>query len=379
MPFQRRRPMIQLSSAQESLAKAIVKTPSESMQRIERARIILLSHEGCGVSVIARTLGTNRPKVDRTLNKVLEFGIEAALDDLPRSGRKCRITDDARQWIVALACRKPGELGYPHELWTHNLLACHARNNCIAAGFPELACLGKSTVTKILAASDIHPHRIKYYLERRDPEFDAKMANVLLLYKEVEIQREKGSAGGLEKTAFISYDEKHGLQAIGLTAPDLPPQPGKYSTVSRDHEYERHGTISILAGINLMNGFVHWRLEERHRSCEFIQFLKDINEYYSGMDRVKVLLDNHSAHISKKTRSYLATVPNRFDFVFTPKHASWLNIVESFFSKMTRSVLRGIRVSSKEELMQRIGQYLDDLNKSPVPFRWRYKMSEDAE
>lgn len=370
--------MVRLSREQKAQAQKIVKTPSESMQRIERARMILLSHEGKGVSEIARTLETNRPKVDRTLDKVLEFGFEAALDDLPRPGRNRQITDDARQWVVALACSKPKTLGHPHELWTHDLLARHARESCVAAGFPALARLGKSTVTKILAASDIHPHRIRYYLERRDPEFDAKMTDVLLLYKEVEILRDEGAVEGMDKIAFVSYDEKPGLQAIGLTAPDLPPQPGVHPTFSRDHEYKRLGTISILAGIDLMDGFIHWRLEDRHRSREFVQFLKDINEHYSDMDRVRILLDNHSAHISKETRSFLATVPNRFDFVFTPKHGSWLNVIESFFSKMTRSVLRGIRVSSKDELKQRIGQYLDDLNKSPVPFRWTYKMSEVA-
>ncbi|MBF0502812.1 MAG: IS630 family transposase, partial [Candidatus Riflebacteria bacterium] len=301
-----------------------MKSRTESAQKIERARMILLSCEGKGVSEIARILSTNRPKVDLTLNKVLEFGFESALADLPRSGRSRRITDDARQWITSLACQKPTQLGYPHEMWTHALLAQHARDNCCSAGYPALSNLGKSTVTKILAASDIHPHKIRYYLERRDPEFDAKMADVLVLYKEVEILREEGLAEGMDKIAVVSYDEKPGVQAIDTTAPDLPPEPGKHPCVSRDHEYKRLGTISVLAGIDLMSGYVHYRLEDRHRSCEFVQFLKAVNEHYSGVDRIRVLLDNHSAHISQETRKYLASVPNRFDFIFTPKHASWL-------------------------------------------------------
>lgn len=378
MPFQRQRPEIRLSRKQKDQAMKIVKTPSESARRIERARMILLSCEGKGVSEIARLLSTNRPKIDRTLDKVLSFGFEAALDDLPRSGRDRKITDDARQWIISLACQKPGALGYPHEMWTQDLLARHARENCRSAGYPALSNIGQSTVAKILGASDIHPHRIRYYLERRDPDHDEKMADVLCLYKEVEILRKEGETEGMEKVAFVSYDEKPGLQALDTTAPDLPPTPGKHPCISRDHEYKRLGTISLLAGIDLMSGFIHWRLEDRHRSREFVQFLKDINEHYSGVDKVRVLLDNHSAHISKETRAYLASVPNRFDFVFTPKHASWLNTIECFFSKMTRSILRGIRVSSKEELKQRIGMYLDDLNKNPVPFTWTYKMDETA-
>jgi len=378
MAFMRQRPEIRLSRKQKKQAMKIVKTRTEAAHKIERARMILLSCEGKGVSEIARILSTNRPKVERTLNKVLEFGFDSALEDLPRSGRNRRITDDARQWLTSLACQKPKQLGYPHEMWTQSLLAQHARDNCCSAGFPAFSKIGKSTVSKILAKSDIHPHKIQYYLERRDPEFDEKMSEVLFLYKEVELLREEGSADGMDKIAVVSYDEKPGVQAINTTAPDLLPEPGKHPCISRDHEYERLGTISVLAGIDLMSGFVHYRLEERHRSREFVDFLKDINKHYSAVDRIKILLDNHSAHISKETREYLASVPNRFDFTFTPKHASWLNIVECFFSKMDRSILRGIRVASKDELKQRISKYFDDLNKAPVPFRWSYKMDEIA-
>lgn len=378
MPFQRKRPNIRLTRKQKLHAQKIVKARSEAAHRIERARMILLSCQGRGVSAIARELSTNRPKVERTLNKAIELGFEAALDDLPRSGRSRRITDDARQWIVALACQKPKDLGYPQELWTHDALARHARNNCASAGFPALLKLGKSTVTKILAASDIHPHRIRYYLEKRDPDFDEKMTEVLCLYKEVELLREVGEVDGMESTAVVSYDEKPGIQAIDNTAPDLPPVPGKHPEISRDHEYKRLGTISLLAGMDLMTGFIHYRLEDRHRSREFVEFLKDLDKRYEGIDRVRILLDNHSAHISKETRKYLASVPNRFEFVFTPKHGSWLNIIECFFSKLTRAMLKGIRVSSKDELKERITKYLDDLNKSPVPFKWTFKMDEVA-
>jgi len=340
--------------------------------------MILWYSEGIGVTEIARRLATNRPRVDRTLDKTIELGFEAALDDLPRPGRNRKITDDARHWVTSLACQKPKDLGYPQELWTHAFLAEHVRKSCVAAGFPALAKASKSTMTRILAISDIRPHRIRYYLERRDPDFEAKMAEVLCLYKEVEILREDGPTEGMEKVAIVSYDEKPGVQAIANTAPDLPPVPGKHATTARDHEYKRLGTISILAGIDLISGFVHWRLEERHRSKEFVEFLKDMDKHYAKVDKVRVLLDNHSAHISKETRRYLATVPNRFEFVFTPKHGSWLNIVESFFSKMSRAMLRGIRVSSKAELMERIGKYLESLNKTPVPFKWTYKMGEVA-
>ncbi|ALX47821.1 transposase [Lentibacillus amyloliquefaciens] len=120
----------------------------------------------------------------------------------------------------------------------------------------------------------------------------------------------------------------------------MPPVPGKHPTLSRDSEYVRHRTLSLLAGIDLVTGEVIGKVEERHRSKEFVEFLKDLDEYYDPNLRIQIVLDNHSAHISRETRAYLETVPNRFEFVFTPKHGSWLNIIESFFAKMSKSFLR---------------------------------------
>jgi len=157
---------------------------------------------------------------------------------------------------------------------------------------------------------------------------------------------------------------------------DLTPSLGKYATLSRDYEYVRHGTISLLAGIDLLTGTVHYRIFDRHRSSEFIEFLKCVDSAYPKDIKIIIILDNVSVHTSKETKRYLKTVPQRFHFVFTPKHASWLNIIESLFSKMTRSMLRGIRVSSKKELKDRMSQYIDDMNETPTIFKWKYKMDK---
>lgn len=353
--------------------RKLASSRSQPKRKIHRAKTILLRVEGKTVSQIARDLGTNRPNIERTLDKCLAMGLDASLDDLPRPGRKPRIGDDARNWITSLACQKPKELGYPHELWTRELLAQHIRKNCNSGGFPVLSKISKGTVTKILLKSDLRPHKISYYLERRDPEFESKMQKVLLVYKEVEMEKKKAKRGG---KIVISYDEKPGMQAIGNTAPDLPPVTGKHSSFGRDHEYERFGTLSLLAGIDLFTGHVHATVEERHRSIEFIGFLKNLAAYYPPKKKLKLLLDNHSAHLSEETQTFLKTRPNKFEFVFTPKHASWLNIVESLFSKMARSFLRGIRVSSKAELRRRLLEYIAGLNESPKPFVWTYKMSD---
>ena len=314
----------------------------------------------------------------RCLQRAAELGVLAALDDRARTGREATITAEARTWLVGLACAKPMQFGYPHELWTTRLLAAHARDHGSSAGHSCLAHLAQGTVCKILAAHEVKPHKIRYYLERRDPEFEPKMAEVLCVYREVEMRRAAGGAGEAA-LAVVSYDEKPGIQAIGTTAPDLRPVPASHPTICRDHEYKRHGTITLMAGIDLLTGQVHALVKDRHRSREFIEFLGLLDVAYPAATVIKIILDNHSAHISKETKAWLATRPNeRFQFVFTPKHGSWLNLVEGFFAKAARSVLRHIRVSSKHELKQRIIEFIDDLNRDPVIHRWRYQIDAAA-
>jgi len=371
MPFERKRANLILTPAESEHLKTIRAARTESVTRVERARILLAYAANEPVSAIARRLGTNRPKVERCVNKALEVGALTALTDLPREGRPAKITPEARAWVTDLACQKPKDLGYSYELWTTDLLARHVRKRCASAGHSCLHKLARGTVSKILSQSSVRPHKIAYYLERRDPEFETKMPQVLYVYKEVQLWHQIGEdASAL--VAFLSFDEKPGIQAIGVTAPDLPPVAAEHPEWARDHEYVRRGTVSLMAGIDLLTGKVHGQVVDRHRSREVILFLKKVDQAYPATARIRIVLDNHSAHISKETRAYLATVPNRFEFIFTPKHGSWLNLLEGFFSKMARSMLRGIRAASKEELRQYIMKYLDEVNETPVVFRWKY-------
>jgi transposase len=305
------------------------------------------------------------------VNKALQIGPLAALEDLPGRGKPAVISAEARAWVIALACQKPKELGYSEELWTTRLLASHIRQHCTAQGHPSLQRLARGTVSKILCQSQVRPHKIAYYLERRDPDFEAKMAQVLYVYREVQILREAGQEVS-SLVAVLSYDEKPGIQVLETTAPDLPPRPGNHPAIGRDHEYIRHGTLSLLAGIDLLTGHIHGQVADRHRSREFVEFLQQVDRFYPASATIRIILDNHSAHLSKETRTYLATVPNRFDFVFTPKHGSWLNLVESFFAKLAKTLLRGIRASSKAELRERIERHLQQLNREPVVMKWTY-------
>lgn len=349
---------------------------TEPANRIQRATILLKYAMGEKITSIARQLNTTRPLVYRTIDKALAFGALQSLDDIQRSGRSRAIDDNAKNWILSTACQKPTELGYAAETWTYTQLVAHIQKHATTLGHHCLEKISRSKLHDILTEGEIKPHKIRYYLERRDPKFDEKMADVLYVYKDVEILNQ--SADIARESTTISYDEKPGIQAIKNIAAQLKPVPGEHPTISRDSEYKRLGTVSLLGGIDLHTGEVHSLVRDRHRSREFIEFLNILDEKYPDDWIIRIVLDNHSSHISKETQKYLITRPNRFHFIFTPKHGSWLNLIESFFSKITRSFLRHIRVDSKEELVNRIYQGIDEINQDPVVFRWRFKMDEIA-
>jgi transposase len=335
---------------------------------VERASVMLQFAGGARIADIARSLAISHDSVEDTLARAHQLGPLAALRDRPGRGRPRVLTPEAKAWVIELACIKPKELGYAAELWTNASLAGHARVHGPEAGHACLRRLGAGTVSKILRANQVQPHRIEYYLERRDPEFEQKRAAVLAVYQEVELLRAEGSSD----VAVVSYDEKPGIQALQNLAPDLPPVPGRHRAHGRDHEYKRHGTVTLLAGIDLLTGIAHGIVRDRHRSREFVEFLGVLDEHYPSDTHIRVVLDNHSAHVSKETMAFLATRPGRFEFIFTPKHGSWLNLVEAFFAKMAKTMLRGIRVGSKQELRERIEMWLLELNEDPVVFRWKH-------
>jgi transposase len=371
------RATLHLSDDVQAELATISRSRSEASSRVQRAQMLLAYASGETVSAIARRFGTNRPKVERCLDKALQFGALASLADLPRPGKPTTITAEARAWVISLACQKPKDLGYSYELWTTELLARHVRAHCLEHGHPSLSALARGTVSKLLAKAALKPHKISYYLERRDPEFEPKMAQILYVYKQVEVLREQATDGPA-LIAYLSYDEKPGIQALGNLAPDLLPVPGEHPCVSRDHQYKRHGTMTLMAGIDLLTGRLHGQMKDRHRSREFIEFLQQVDAYYPEQMTIRIILDNHSAHTSKETRAYLATTPNRFEFTFTPTHGSWLNLIEGFFAKLAKTMLRGIRVNSKAELAERILQYLEEINATPVVHTWKYKIDSIA-
>jgi transposase len=377
------RQAIELAMKDEDIERltVIARSRTEAASRVKRAQMLLTYHEDPSFFAVGQRLGVHHQTVQRCVERAVAYGPLVALDDRPRPGKEPTITPEAKAWLVSLACDKAKEHGYPHELWTTRLLARHAREHGAGAGHECLANLVQGTVCKILGHEEIKPHKVRYYLERRDAEFEQKMAEVLCVYREVQVLKKAAakSPKSAKPVAIVSYDEKPGIQAIATTAPDLPPEPGIHATFARDHEYKRHGTISLLAGIDLLTGKVHALVRDRHRSREFIEFLKLLDAAYPRHTAIKLILDNHSAHISRETRTWLAAQPaGRFEFTFTPKHGSWLNLVEGFFSKFARSVLRHIRVTSKQELKERIMAGIEDVNRHPVIHTWSYRLAEAA-
>ena len=376
----RKSSVLVLSPEDRNYLEAQTRARTIQAQTVNRARILLLKADGCTVEEIADKVGLNRKSVMLCINKYNEGGVENALYDAPGRGRNAEITDEEKAWIINIACQKPTSFGYAAETWTYAKLTSHINKNAEAAGFVRLSTIHKSTVHTILDAAEIKPFRIKYYCENRDPQFDEKMHNVLLVYKQLSFQfDEDGNFIPWEEDEeivhILSYDEKPGIQAIATTSEDLLPDQNN-GTINRDYEYRRLGTLSLMAAIDLQSGEAIPLVSESHTSADYIRFLKMLDEKYPKGDKIRIVLDNLGVHTSAATREYLATVPRRFEFVFTPKHGSWLNMIEGFFSKMTKQMLRGIRVKTKQELSERIYRYFAEINMEPVVFHWKYRLED---
>ena len=349
----------------------------------QRAKILLMKAEGKSATEIAKEVGASRHTAELWINKYRNRSEDDTIEDLLNiekgRGRKEEITGEAKTWLISIACTQPKDYGYAAETWTTKTLTEHINKTAVDAGFDRLATITESGVYRILNKCKIKPFRIQYYCERRDPDFDEKMHNVLLVYKQLQLQfDEDGNLlpfDGDEIVHVVSYDEKPGIQAIANVTDDLLPTE-EHGTIKRDYEYKRLGTVSLLAGIDLQTGEAIPLVRESHNSEDYIEFLKILDAKYPKGDTIRLVLDNLKVHKAKKVIEYLATVEGRFEFVFTPKHASWLNLVESFFSKMTKQMLKGIRVNSKAEMIRRIYTYFDEINAEPVVFHWTWHLDD---
>lgn len=372
---------INLTEDDKAALEGILRQSTIEARTYIRAKILLLKSENYSNESIADKLDICVSAVRLCLDKFNAGGVESALHDNKGRGRKAEITDSDITWVINKACQKPKDFGYSAELWYPASFTRFINSIAEQEGHPRMTTVTETTLRRILANAKIRPFKVSYYCEKRDPDFESKMHDVLVVYKQISLQfDEVGNLKPFEGVPVhtLSYDEKPGMQALNTTSEDRPPVIGtdKNSTLYRDYEYVRLGTLSLLAAIDLLTGEAIPLVSQTHKSSDFVCFLKKLDEKYPEGDKIRLILDNHSAHTSRETQEYLNTVSGRFEFVFTPTHGSWLNMVEGFFSKMTKQMLNGIRVSSKEELENRIYKYFDEINKIPVPYHWSYKLDD---
>ena len=245
-------------------------------QTVNHARIQLLKADDASIDTIADRVGLNRKSVMLCINKYLN-------------------------------------LGYSAEVWTRALLTKHINKFAEDAGHTRLSTINQSKVRTILEEADIKPNKITYYCENRDPDFDQKMHNILLVYKQLSLQFDENGqlipfSEDDQVVHILSYDQKPGIQAIANTSEDLLPDE-KHETISRDYEYKRLGTISLLAGIDLQTKEAIPLVRHKHSSKEYIEFLKKLDDKYPKADNIRLVLDNLKVHSSEEARIYLATVP----------------------------------------------------------------------
>ena len=364
-----KRAKLNLTDEQRAMLSKLSQSRTAPLREVQRANILLSYARNMDILNIAKQFNTTRSTTYKCIDKALSMGIDAALKDTYHRPREPVITEEDKNWVIHLACTKPKDLGYAAETWSRNSLAQHVRKHALETGHSSLQKAAKATIQRILTEHPIRPHKIAYYCEQRDPEFEPKMQDVLAVYKEISLYQ--GNNGISPPMVNVSVDEKPGVQAISNVADDILPNPKKNSRILRDYEYKRLGTVSILAALDLYDGHVIAQVHDRHRSREFISLLKELDDYYPQHYRIRIILDNHSAHISKETRTYLATKPNRFVYVHTPVHGSWLNLVETLFGKMSRTFLKHIRVNSIKELKDRILLGIQEINAAPVIHRWK--------
>jgi transposase len=329
-----------VSAADRARLATIVADRNRPQKHAARARIILHSAERLDVAEVARRTGIGRPAVWRWQQRFAEAAVDGLLRDKTRRPGKPRTADTVVQRVVAMTCAEPpGEATH----WTGRAMA-------------KAAGLSLRTVQRIWATHELQPHRVRSFKRSRDPEFIAKLEDIVGLYMAPP-----------RHAVVLSVDEKSQIQALDRTQPGLPIKPGKAATMT--HDYVRHGTTTLFAALNVLDGTVIGRCMQRHRHQEFIRFLNAVEAIVPAGKVVHAILDNYATHKHPKVRAWLARHP-RWTFHYTPTSGSWLNAVETFFSAMTRRRLRRGVFRSLVDLQAAINRYLAEHNADPKPFTW---------
>jgi transposase len=331
---------IRLGPGDRERLEAVVASGNSLQKHVWRARIVLLSAGGIGTMEICRCTGKGKPTIWRWQRRFMDAGVDGLLRDATRPSRKPPLASATVERIVEMTLAAP-----PDEAthWTGRTMAR-------AAG------VSHRSVQRIWAAHGLKPHRVRTFKLSNDPQFAAKVQDIVGLYLDPP-----------DRALVLSVDEKSQIQALDRTQPGLPMKPGRCGTMT--HDYKRHGTTTLFAALNVLDGTVIGQCMARHRHQEFIRFLNRINrETPAGLD-LHLIVDNYATHKHPKVRAWLVRHP-RFHFHFTPTSASWLNAVEGFFAKLTNKRLRRGVFSGIVDLQAAINRFLAEANECPMPFVW---------
>ena len=319
---------------------AIVSDRSRPLKNVQRAQIVLRSAEGLNVLEVAGAVGISRPAVWRWQVRYAEEGVDGLLRDKTRPPGRAPLSKAKVAEVLALTCSEPpGEVTH----WTGRAVA-------------KITGVSLRAVQRLWEQHRLQPHRVRTFKRSKDPAFAAKVEDIVGLYMSPP-----------HHAVVLSIDEKSQIQALDRTQPGLPLKPGKCATMT--HDYKRHGTTTLFAALNILDGVVIGRCMQQHRHQEFIRFLNAVENEVPVSKVIHAILDNYGTHKHPKVRAWLARHP-RWVFHFTPTSASWLNAVEGFFSVLTRRRIRRGAFRSVVDLQAAINRYIREHNDDPKPFVW---------
>jgi transposase len=334
---------INSTSEQREELQRMARANTVSVRLARRVQIVLLAGDGFDNKAIAEQLGIGRVQVGRWRERFAESGMAAIEADLPRSGRKPRI--DAAE-IVRLTTQTAPEAA---THWSTRTLAAKAG-------------ISDTSVLRIWQANGLKPHRVKSFKVSRDPKFVEKLEDIVGLYMSPP-----------EHALVLCCDEKSQVQALDRTQPGLPLKKGRAATMT--HDYKRHGTTTLFAALNTLDGSVIGRCEQRHRHIEWLDFLRQIDRETPKGKTLHLICDNYATHKHPNVKQWLEKHP-RFHMHFTPTSASWLNMVERFFRDITTERLRRGVFRCVPELIGAIKEYIAVHNKDPKPFVWTARAND---
>ena len=332
--------IVNLTSAERARIRAVVANRNSPQKHVWRANIILLTADGLGTNAIMRGTGRAKSVVWRWQDRFMREGVDGLLRDKTRPPGRKPLDLSIIERVIALTAEDP-----PEETthWTAGMMA-------------RTVGISVSSVQRIWQAHGLRPHRVRRFKLSKDPEFVPKLRKIVGLYVNPPAH-----------AIVLSVDEKSQIQALDRTQPGLPMKKGRAGTLT--HDYKRHGTTTLFAALNVLEGKVIGRCMQRHRHQEFIRFLNAIEAEIPVGKIIHVVLDNYATHKHPKVKAWLVRHP-RFIFHFTPKSCSWLNAVETLFSRLTRRRLKRGVFRSIVELQAAINRFLTETNADPKPFVW---------